>query len=120
MSKADGAMDGKDDGSKVAKALAPGQRWSLGRKREVVLRILRGASLDALSRELGVEVSRLERWRDRALAAMEDGLRERGDAARDGELESVKARLGEALMENELLRLKAGHPGPFGTRRLKR
>ena len=40
--------------------LAPGQRWSLARKREVALRLLRGESLDALSRELGVEVYRLD------------------------------------------------------------
>src|SRR6266481_1183652 len=34
-------------------ALAPGQRWSVGRKREVVLRLLRGESAELLSRELG-------------------------------------------------------------------
>ena len=32
----------------------------MGRKREVVLRVLRGESLDALSRELGVEIYRLD------------------------------------------------------------
>ena len=46
-------------------ALAPGQRWSVGRKRDVVLRLLRGESLEALSREVGVEIYRLEDWRDR-------------------------------------------------------
>lgn len=55
------------------------QRWSAARKREVVLRLLRGESLDAISREIGVEVYRLERWRDRALAAMDAGLKERSD-----------------------------------------
>ena len=40
------------------------QRWSAVRKREIVLRLLRGESLDAVSREIGVEVYRLERWRD--------------------------------------------------------
>jgi hypothetical protein len=33
--------------------LAPGQRWSLARKREVVLRLLRGESVDAISANLG-------------------------------------------------------------------
>jgi len=33
------------------------------RKREVVLRLLRGEPLDAVSREVGVEVYRLEQWR---------------------------------------------------------
>src|ERR1039458_5122652 len=45
--------------------LAPGQRWSVGRKREVVLRLLRGESTESLSRELGVPLYRLERWHER-------------------------------------------------------
>ena len=49
-------------------ALAPGQRWSASRKRDVVLRLLRGESLDAVSREVGLEVYRLEAWKARALA----------------------------------------------------
>ena len=40
--------------------LAPGQRWSASRKRDVVLRLLRGESLDAVSREVGVELYRLD------------------------------------------------------------
>jgi hypothetical protein len=110
----------KVDSAKTVGALAPGERWSVGRRRDVVLRILRGASLEALSREVAVEVTRLEGWRDRALGAMDVGLRERGGDPRDAEIEALKARLGEALMENELLRAKAGHPGPFGSRRSKR
>ena len=41
--------------------LAVGQRWSVGRKREVVLRLLRGEAAENLSRELGVPLYRLER-----------------------------------------------------------
>ncbi len=42
------------------KEVAPGgKRGSANRKQEVVLRLLRGESVDALSRELGVEISRL-------------------------------------------------------------
>ena len=43
---------GADAAAEVG-ALGPGQRWSAGRKREVVLRLLRGESLDAVSREVG-------------------------------------------------------------------
>src|SRR3712207_6916163 len=39
-------------------------RWSAGKKMDAVLRLLRGESLDALSRELGVEAHRLAAWRD--------------------------------------------------------
>ena len=51
-----------------AGALAPRQRWSASRKRDVVLRLLRGESLDAMSREVGVELYHLEAWKERALA----------------------------------------------------
>jgi hypothetical protein len=40
-----------------------------------------------------------------------------GGDPRDQELETVKAKLGEALMENEPLRVKAGRTGPFGIKR---
>ena len=66
-----------DSGEKAGPTVI--QRRSATRKREVVLRLLRGESLDAISREIGVEVYRLERWRDRALAAMDAGLKERSD-----------------------------------------
>jgi glycosyltransferase involved in cell wall biosynthesis len=45
------------------------QRWSVRRKREVVLRLLRGESMATLFREPGVEIYRLEKWRDQAMAA---------------------------------------------------
>src|SRR3712207_4670812 len=40
--------------------LAPGQRWSVARKREVVLRLLRGEFAEFLSRELGLPTYKLE------------------------------------------------------------
>jgi hypothetical protein len=43
-------------------------RWSSRRKTEVVLRIRRGESLDALSREFGISPGRLAEWRDEAIA----------------------------------------------------
>jgi hypothetical protein len=52
----------------AAEPLGPGQRWSASRKREAVLRLLRGEPLEVLSRELGVEIYRLEKWKQRAWA----------------------------------------------------
>jgi hypothetical protein len=43
---------------------------SVGRKREVVLRLLRGESAENLSRELGVPSYRLERWRPFGVASV--------------------------------------------------
>jgi hypothetical protein len=84
--------------------LAPGQRWSAGRKRDVVLRLLRGESLDALSRELGVEIYRLEEWRERALAGIDLGLKNRQGDPLAEELNAAKRHIGELSMEIELLR----------------
>ena len=66
-----------DDAAAAAGSLAPGPRWSASRKRDVVLRLLRGESLEALSREVGVEIYRLEAWRERAMPGLELGLKDR-------------------------------------------
>jgi len=61
----------------VTGPLAPGQGWSLTRKREVSVRLLRGESMEAVSRELGIEMHRLGKWRDKALTGLDEALRER-------------------------------------------
>ena len=66
--------------------LAPGQRWSLARKHEVVLRLLRGEPVEAVSRQVGVPVWQLERWQARALAGLKTGLRERSEDPAEREL----------------------------------
>ena len=85
------------------------QRWSAARKREIVLRLLRGESLEMISREIGVEPYRLERWRDKALASMDAGLKERADDdPLQAGLDAAHKRVGELSMEVELLRAKIG------------
>src|ERR671912_2608516 len=84
--------------------LAPGQRWSVARKREVVLRLMRGGSAELLSRELGLPVFKLEQWRQKAGAALERALKEREADPATGELAAAMRRIGELSMENELLR----------------
>ena len=100
--------------------LAAGQRWSLARKREVALRLLRGEPIDALSRELGVEVYRLERWKEKALAGLDAGLKEREGDPVQAQLDAALRRIGELSMENELLHARIERPGPLGGRRSKR
>ncbi len=92
-------MDGKGGRG----LLGPRQRWTAARKREVVLRLLRGESMDQLSRELGVELYRLEAWRDRALTGMDAALKSRRDEPLTEELSGAMERIGELTMENELL-----------------
>jgi transposase len=98
--------------------LAPGQRWSVARKRAVVLRLLGGESIELLSRELGVPVYKLERWCTKAEAGLEGALKERETDTADGELAAAMRRIGELSMENELLRAKMERvPGPLARRR---
>ena len=92
-----------------------GKRFSAKRKLAAVQRLLRGESLEALSRELNVPAHRLSDWRDRVLIAAESALKERERDARDEDIERLKAKVGEITMANELLyakidRLEAGRP----------
>jgi transposase len=111
---------GVPPGEVKVKPLAQGQRWTAPRKREVVLRIFRGEPLDLLSRELGVELYRLEKWRDAALAGMEEALKARNGDPLQGELDNAMKRLGELTMENELLWARVRRPGPLVKRRSKK
>jgi hypothetical protein len=43
-------------------------RWSLRRKTDAVVRLLRGEDIDTLARELRVEAHRLAAWRDEFVA----------------------------------------------------
>ena len=81
-------------------------RWSSRRKTEIVLRILRGETLDALSREVGVTTAKLAAWRDEALAAMQAGLQSRDADHRDGFIHDLKAKVGDQAMQIELLEKK--------------
>lgn len=78
-------------------------RWSSKRKLEAVLRLFRGESLDAVSRELGVTAARLAEWRDVVLAAGQASLKSRPRDERDEEIARLRAKVGELTMDNELL-----------------
>jgi len=97
--------------------LAPGQRWNAVRKREVVLRMLRGESVEALSRELRVEIYRLEKWRDKGLCGIDAALKERETDPVQAELSAAMRRIGELTMQNELLWQRVRKPGPLPKRR---
>ena len=114
--RADGAAVG-------AGTLAPGQRWSASRKRDVVLRLLRRESLDAVSREVGLELYRLEAWKALALAGIELCLKAHAGEPLAAELDAAKRHTGELSMENELLRERARAAErrlPLATRRSRR
>ncbi len=83
-----------------------GGRMSRQRKRDAVLRLLRGEDLEAVSRSLGVTAATLTAWRDAFLAAGEASLATRPRDGEELESERLKARLGEMLLREELLEAK--------------
>ena len=95
----------------------PGQRWSVSRKREVAFRLLRGEAGEDLARELGVPLYKLERWRQKAEAALDSALKDGETDAATGELATAMQRIGELSMEVELLRSRIERPGPLVHRR---
>ena len=74
------------------------ERWSAGRKSEVVLRLLRGEAIEAVSREVAVPVHQLEEWRRVFLDGGKANLRTRGLPDEERELRRVQAKLGERVM----------------------
>ena len=95
-------------------------RWTVSRKKEVVLRLMRGEPIDALSRELGIEVYRLEKWHRKALQGIEAALKARDGDPLAAELDAAMRRLGEITMENELLRYKVSKARPLAPERSKK
>lgn len=81
----------------------PVKRWTGQRKYEVVKRLLRGESIELVSRELGVPPYKLEQWLREAETAMEKVLK---GQTKDKTIETVRKlhrHIGELTVKNELL-----------------
>ena len=76
------------------------------RKTAAVLRLLRGEDLETVSRSLGVTAATLSGWRESFLAGGEAALTSRAAAGEELESERLKAKLGAALIERDLLNEK--------------
>jgi predicted RNase H-like nuclease (RuvC/YqgF family) len=103
------------------------KRWSANRKQEVVLRLLRGESLDALSRETSQPAATLSEWRDTFLEGGVSGLKRRSEdpkvEALEREKKRLQAKVGELTMDKELLEMRVARTegeAPFAKRRSKR
>src|SRR4051794_11505066 len=86
--------------------LGRGGRMSRQRKRDAVVRLLRGEDLEILSRALGVTAATLSGWQDTFVAAGEASLATQSTDGVALETERLKAKLGEMLLERELLDAK--------------
>jgi transposase-like protein len=70
------------------------------------MRLLLGEDLETVSRGLGVTAATLTAWRDAFLAAGETALTTRPGTGEELESDRLKARLGAALIERDLLNEK--------------
>ena len=77
------------------------ERWSAQRKTELVLRLLRGDPLDAVSRESQVPAHELEAWKRIFLENGARGLKTRSDPE-ERELTLARAKIGELMMRLDL------------------
>ncbi len=112
-----GVEDVEGRGRSGARSNEPGARsevrWSARRKEGVVVRLLRGESLDLLARETGQPAGRISAWRQEFLAAGREGLKSRPVAVEDLALREAQRKVGELSMEVDILRAlleRKGHP----------
>jgi transposase len=101
-----GAASGEPEASREV-------RWSAHRKEQVVLRLLRGESLDLLARETGQPAGRIAGWREEFLQAGREGLKSRPRPEDDRRLVAAQRKVGELQLEVDILRAlleKKGSP----------
>lgn len=72
-------------------------RWTAPRKAEVVLRLLRRESIDAVSRECEVTVETSTRWREDFIAAGIAGLK--GKTLDEVRIAALEKKIGRQAME---------------------
>src|SRR5215207_7807031 len=90
-----GAPDGRPEGGREV-------RWSARRKQEVVLRLLRGESLDALARETGQAAGTIAGWREAFLAGGAEHLKSRPRPVEERQLADAQRKIGELAMDLDI------------------
>ncbi len=85
-------------------ALENGTRWTVKRKTEVVLELLRGAETVKLARENGISQSQLFEWRDRFLEGGKAGLKfKRWKDPKEKEIGRLERKVGQLTLQMEIL-----------------
>jgi hypothetical protein len=88
------------------------ERWSAKAKTDVVLRLMRGEAVEAVSREIQVPAHELEAWRRVFLEGGQGSLKRRGGDPDERALKQAQAKVGELAMRLELAEMlleKRGH-----------
>ena len=120
---AEGARRATEQFPESSAAVGGSGRWSAPRKLAVILEVLRGADLEAISRKHRVTIATLTEGRDRFLAGGEANLKSRETDPEDEEKRRLKSAIANVTVENELLREKIAqmeNGRPLALRKLKR
>lgn len=115
------AVEGRRSGAASAVPEASREvRWSARGKEQVVLRLLRGESLDLLARETGQPAGRIAGWREEFLEAGREGLKSRPAPEGERRLLAAQRKVGELQLEVDILRAllekKGSPPSPRRSR----
>ena len=79
-------------------------RWSVRRKADAVMRLLRGEDIDVVARELRIEAHRLAAWRDEFIAGGAEAMKARPEEPADRRLRDAERQIGKLMMELEVWR----------------
>jgi len=96
------------------------KRWTTKRRSALVLEIFRGETTAAeAARKHGLTVAEVEDWKERFLAGAENALRSKPldeEAQKDHEIKRLKQKVGELVMDMDILReaAKPYLPNPSG------
>ena len=84
------------------------KRWTTKRRSALVLEILRGDTTAAeAARKHGLTVSEIEDWKERFLSGAENALRSKPldeEAVKDAQIKRLKQKVGELVMDMDILR----------------
>ncbi len=83
------------------------QRWTAKRRTALVLQIVKGeTSVQEAARKHGLTVAEVEDWQEKFLAGAENALRSRPrdeEALKDEEIKRLKQKVGELVLDNDIL-----------------
>jgi transposase-like protein len=84
------------------------ERWTAKRRVALVVSLLKGeTSVAEAARKHALTVAEVEDWRDRFLLGAENALRSRPkdeEALRDEEVKKLKQKVGELVLDNDILK----------------
>jgi transposase-like protein len=79
-------------------------RRSVGLKERAVLRLLKGEDMELVSREMGLGMHELSRWRDKYMLAGRENLKTHPKDPLNAEVEQRDRLIAKLALENEILK----------------